>query len=458
LLVSAFGGAGKSAKSMLCSHCGHEVANPQARFCGNCSAPLAPSPLADRVTPASPTKSDSGSRLWLGAAAAGLLAIVGLFVYFTRPGPCDSIFEQTAPRLETTLHLLKTNGEMIIGRDKIQDLAESSQRIGILCKTCCIAQQSGKINAAQFQDCLNTTKSYETQVLQVASSVDAANAARQKGQDRLASLKVEEATVAANAAAGSVQKLDDTVAAISAATPGATSGGVTREQEPNNSIPQANSIRMGTTIAGEISKPDDVDYFHLHCDSRLRDIVLVRLENTSTTLMPALTLYNSNKSQTQNTYDVTKGASLGFKFVAEPGDDYYLEVSAFSESTGSYNLSVLPQKAYDQYEPNDDAGSATPVRVGQSVTANIMDSKDVDWYRLNGIGGKSLTVSLNNQSTTLQPEITAYDSNRSRIDSHYDVTPGANLKFTLPTDPGKDYYLKVEGFSETIGAYSLSTE
>ena len=126
--------------------------------------------------PPSGAKTDSGLRPWLAKAAAGVLTIVGLFVYFMRPGPCDSIYEQTTLRLDTTLHFLNTNGEMVIGRDKIQDLAESSQRMGILCKTCCIAQQRGKINAAQFQDCLNTTKGYETQVLQVASSVEAAKA------------------------------------------------------------------------------------------------------------------------------------------------------------------------------------------------------------------------------------------------------------------------------------------
>jgi hypothetical protein len=62
--------------------------------------------------------------------------------------------------------------------------------------------------------------------------------------------------------------------------------------------------------------------------------------------MPKLTLYNSNKSQTQSTYDTTSGASLEIKFVAEPDDDYYLEVSRFSASAGSYKLSVLPQRAY----------------------------------------------------------------------------------------------------------------
>lgn len=152
--------------------------------------------------------------------------------------------------------------------------------------------------------------------------------------------------------------------------------------------------------------------------------------------MPKLTLYNSNKSQTQSTYDTTSGASLETKFVAEPDDDYYLEVSRFSASAGSYKLSVLPQRAYDHYEPKDDALSATPLSVGQGVTANIMDSKDVDWYRLSAIG-KSLTVSLDNRSATLRPSVSAFDSNRSQRDSqHYDSTLGANFNLSYRPIPG----------------------
>jgi hypothetical protein len=104
---------------MLCSHCGNELVNPQARFSGHCGTPLVPSHPVTRLHPPSGAKTDSGLRPWLAEAAAGVLTIVGLFVYFMRPGPCDSIFEQTTPRLDTTLHFLNTNGEMVIGRDKI---------------------------------------------------------------------------------------------------------------------------------------------------------------------------------------------------------------------------------------------------------------------------------------------------------------------------------------------------
>jgi hypothetical protein len=200
---------------MTCGKCGHEIVNPQARFCGKCGPPLSDFQApGTQASPSPPKEARSSWRLGVTVSAVGVMVIAALFIYVTRPGPCDGIFEQTAPKLHTTINFLKTNGEMVIGRDKVQELAESSQRIGILCKTCCIAQQSGKISAAQFQDCLNTTKSYETQVLQVASSVDAANSAKQKGQVELVSEKTQQATLAVSSAAGEEQKLDNSVTAF----------------------------------------------------------------------------------------------------------------------------------------------------------------------------------------------------------------------------------------------------
>jgi len=233
---------------MVCTHCGHELANPKALFCGRCGASLIPPPPAESDSKRSSTRGASRQLLMI-AVAFGVLAVVALFIYFTRPGPCDSIFEQTAPKLAITLQHLKTNGGVVIGHDKVQDLAESSQRMGIVCKTCCIAQQSGRIDAGQFQECMNTTRSFETRVVDVASNVDAAISARQQGQLQLVSEKTQQATLAVTAAAGEVQKGEklEKVAAISPSpTPAsdASSG-------PNSGIPpKAVSITKndGTTM------------------------------------------------------------------------------------------------------------------------------------------------------------------------------------------------------------------
>ncbi len=170
-------------------------------------------------------------KLILSTAVIGALVVVTLFVYLTRPNPCDSIFEQTAPRLGATLQFLKTNGEVVIGRDKIQDLAESSQKIGIVCKTCCIAQQSGKINAEQFEACLDRTKRYEAEIVQTADTVDQVSHARSHGDSQLAEQKTTQAIADAGVAIAT--------ASISAAT----------------------VINEGETVSGSITTDQDQRFF-----------------------------------------------------------------------------------------------------------------------------------------------------------------------------------------------------
>ena len=204
----------------ICANCGREFKDPVVRFCSNCGAPISKSDsrtseptrsdpkVVSRESPSS--NSSALQKLMVAALASGVLAIILLFVYYNRPNLCDSIFEQTAPKLGTTLEVLKTKGEVVIGRDKIQDLAESSQKIGIVCKTCCIAQQSGKINAEQFQACLDRTRRYEAEIVETANTVNQASLARSQGDKQLAEQKTSQAIVDAAVAI--------TTASIGAAT------------------------------------------------------------------------------------------------------------------------------------------------------------------------------------------------------------------------------------------------
>jgi hypothetical protein len=210
------------------------------RFCGNCGAPISRSdsgaseptrPHPKVISQESPS-SGALQKLIVAALASGVLAIIFLYVHnTTSPNLCDSIFEQTAPKLGTTLALLKSKGEIVIGRDKIQDLAESSQKIGIVCKTCCIAQQSGKINAEQFEACLDGTKRYEAEVVQTANTVDQAALARSHGDSQLAEQKT-------------AQAIADAAVAITTA-----------------SISASKVITEGETVSGSIRTDSDQRFF-----------------------------------------------------------------------------------------------------------------------------------------------------------------------------------------------------
>ncbi len=214
------------------------------------------------------------------------------------------------------------------------------------------------------------------------------------------------------------------------------------EQEPNNTVFEANLFSMGTTVSAEISSTKDQDYFKFQYKAKLRDQIKVTMESRSTTLRPWVKVYDKNKSEILDRYNNTYGANLEFTLFVNAESDYYLQVLPY-DGSGKYRISVIPQQAFDRYEPNDEPFSATSMDIGQVVSANIMDPKDTDWYRLAGINPEEVTVRIESRSTTIRPWVKVYDKNKSEILDRYNNTYGADLEFIFKAEQGSNYYLQV---------------
>jgi hypothetical protein len=111
------------------------------------------------------------------AATVCLLTLMWFVYRSLGRSRCDSIFEQTADRVHADLEFIKVKGGVTLGAEKVQDLTDSSQKVGIHLKSCCIAQQSKMLNADQFQVCMSGAKDYQTQIIQVATNIKEAAAA-----------------------------------------------------------------------------------------------------------------------------------------------------------------------------------------------------------------------------------------------------------------------------------------
>jgi hypothetical protein len=388
-------------------------------------------------------------------AAAVVTIVLAYLLLAGRRTQCDTIFEQTATRVGGNLDIIKNKGELFVGREQVQALTEGAQKVGLHLKSCCLSQQTGNMTHDEFQDCINGAKDYESKVLLVTKLINEAQAAKNQGNEELAQQKAGQAREAVSAVTSASSELGKTAANLSSDPVSIKSA----EQEPNNTILQANAAEMGTTISGEVSTPDDQDFFKFSYKDpkNRRDLLRLHIENRSTTLQPQFQVYNEDKSSLQNWSGANAaGANLDFSFVAEPGRTYYVAVGSYS-GTGKYALSLIPQKAYDQFEPNEDAFTATPIRLGQTIDANIMDNKDVDWYRLSGVQGKTVTVHLENLSDALQPQIQIRNGDKSVLqDWNGANAPGANLEINFPAESGKDYFVIVGSYSNA-GKYKLTT-
>lgn len=222
-----------------------------------------------------------------------------------------------------------------------------------------------------------------------------------------------------------------------------------------NTIMNAAPATIGMTVAGEIVKADGgSNFYRFDNPGKLRDIIMIRLTNKSTTLSPSIKIYDALRSQLTYKYDGTKGASLELPISLDPGKSIYVEVEPYG-STGAYELSAIAQKAYDANEANDDQLSPTPVKFGSSIEGSIMDEKDNDWYHFTATTSPKVTIALENLSTTLSPSVVVYSASKSQVTYKYDGTKGAGLELTADLQPGQDFYVKVEPYGSS-GKYRLT--
>jgi tetratricopeptide (TPR) repeat protein len=233
-----------------------------------------------------------------------------------------------------------------------------------------------------------------------------------------------------------------------------------REIEPNNDFFHANKIPLNAAIGAAIADPADVDFFVFTTPPVYRDMIDIVVNNESTTLQPALDMYNSDRSRIGGNSNGNPAGNVSYSFVAPPNSLFYVRVRTadYTSSSGAYTLKVNPRKAYDAYEPNNDIFHAAPIAIGQTIEAGIMVGDEVDFYQVKSDKAASLVVSLDNHSTSLQPVIEIYDADRSRIGGNANSNPAGNVSYSFAAQPNSAYYIKVRtaDYTSSSGAYRLT--
>jgi hypothetical protein len=233
---------------------------------------------------------------------------------------------------------------------------------------------------------------------------------------------------------------------------------VTREIEPNDNYLLANVVSLERPVDAEISAVEDTDCFRFRTPTPPRDILAIEIENFSTALVPAISIFDSDDRYLDWTKDAEgPGRSLTYRFSPPPNTILLLHVWGSFRSLGKYRLTIRPLKAFDRYEPNDDILKPTPLTVGQTIEANIMDEADTDFYSFVAPANGSARVEIRNQSATLIPALAAFSADRRAAGSGPELhSPGANLSYTFAVTPGRIYYIQVRSLGSTAGAYSLT--
>lgn len=125
-------------------------------------------------------------------AALVVIAIAILAFLYVFSSPCEKIFEQTSLTLGTKLDPITAKGEVLIGREKLQNLSERSEMMAMTLKTCCIAHHEGKLSNDEFLSCNQSFKNLETDLAKAVTSLNEAAKAKQEGKVDVVNKKIED--------------------------------------------------------------------------------------------------------------------------------------------------------------------------------------------------------------------------------------------------------------------------
>ena len=405
-----------------------------------------------------------------GALATMAVIYLGYDVVKGKVSPCDSIFQEASVGLTTKLKFLKAEGELKLGREAVADLSDRAQMTALDLKTCCTVLDAGRIDAEQFLQCKAKARTFDTRIEDIAALLQ--TAVRDAGSTLTASASESTAapaaalTTAVEAARTASQDFNRHVVQVvrEQALQSLQIAEVKQlaidasEQEPNDDLFHANLIGLDKAAKAAIGTSGEVDVYTFTTPPTYRDWIRIELKNQSTTLEPNLELFDAMKTSLGSVHNGTPGGDTVYEFVAPPSATNSVKVSSyFGQATGAYVLRVLPEKAYDAYEPNDGILSAKAIAEGTAAQAGIMDKDDADFFSIPGTkdAGRAMTVTIANRSTTLHPNIVVYDASKTEIGNGHNATAGGDLSYAFKAGAGSVYVKVSDYYVQSGGTYTL---
>ena len=232
------------------------------------------------------------------------------------------------------------------------------------------------------------------------------------------------------------------------------------ETEPNDTLNQATTFRIGDSAAGTLLRPpsDSRDYWRFSLDRDAK--VSLDVTPSEGLLMSSVYIYNENKSS-YATF-AAPGEKRTFTGYLKGGKTYYLELNGRG-AAGAYTItSHVEYPAYEgEREPNDTLDAPVPHTVNSTSTGHLLytdiattDNKDTWRFTLERDAKVSLEFSPFEELALGSAYI--YNENKSSY-----ATFGTSVRkktFTAHLKGGKTYYLELNGTGGKGGSYALVSQ
>ena len=235
--------------------------------------------------------------------------------------------------------------------------------------------------------------------------------------------------------------------------------------------PDPGVVTVGRSVAAEIEKPKDIDWFAVTLDAGTLYQVEARGSSTGkgTLADPLLRgIYRDNGNNAPGerlagtgNNDAGAGEDSLVLFTAPESATWYIAVSAYNATgTGSYTVSVT--EISEQGAGTDSAG---PLQVGDRVVGALDSSGDEDWFGVTLEAGVTYRIEVkgNTQSdyggSLYNPNLAVFDARGEEIDGAATYSGRAKLGYNADLEfestASGTYFIGIDGGGRT-GSYTLS--
>lgn len=231
------------------------------------------------------------------------------------------------------------------------------------------------------------------------------------------------------------------------------------ENEVNNNFENANMLKLGDKLKGNLATEDTYDFFKFEVKTSGK--VHFNLSNISEAFL-SLALLDSNGNKMEEAYSPPNSSEDYMPLtIGLTKGTYYLKIMSMKKINADYSLLIKYEEAPTfELEPNNTFETATPMKLNTNYNGTFLSWDDgFDNYKVNLEQDGHLTVNLS-QLPGHRLVLTLYNSNGEYIDRRWtnEFVKTKGTFATIATGLRKGtYYIEIEDKSRVSDPYTLST-
>jgi len=216
-------------------------------------------------------------------------------------------------------------------------------------------------------------------------------------------------------------------------------------------VSTASTVTLGTAVSSSIDTAYDSDWFGISLTAGTQyTINLEGAETSAGTLNdPLLGIYDSVGSFLSSDDDSGTGLNSSLVFTPQSTDTYYIAANAYSDGTGSYQLTVA-----------GNGTSTSSLQPGTFINDSLDGSSDSDTFQVELVAGTQYQMNVfgapSGYGTMLDPFITVQSDSGSFFTADDDSGNGYEAYLTFTATESGSHVVTIGTFDFSNGSYQLT--